>query len=69
VQTPVPQSQTGSSKAQETVAWLVMALVKLAGWFVTALALSLGAPFWFDTLSKFINIRGTGVKPDRADAK
>ncbi|HYW59165.1 MAG TPA: hypothetical protein VE909_01480 [Xanthobacteraceae bacterium] len=44
-------------------------LVKALGWIVTGLALSLGAPFWFDTLSKFINIRGAGPKPERADAK
>jgi hypothetical protein len=37
------------------------------GWFLTGLALSLGAPFWFDLLSKFMNIRGAGVKPKRAD--
>jgi hypothetical protein len=39
--------------------------VKAAGWFVTGLALSLGAPFWFDTLSKFMNMRSTGAKPQR----
>lgn len=32
------------------------------GWLLTALAISLGAPFWFDVLNKFIVIRGT-VKP------
>jgi hypothetical protein len=43
-------------------------LTKVLGWFVTGLALSLGAPFWFDLLGKFMNIRGAGPKPDRADA-
>jgi hypothetical protein len=33
------------------------------GWMVTALAVSLGAPFWFDLLNKFMVVRGT-VKPD-----
>lgn len=28
-----------------------------AGYFITALALSLGAPFWFDTLNKLIKLR------------
>jgi hypothetical protein len=32
------------------------------GWLVTTLALSLGAPFWFDTLNKFMVVRST-VKP------
>jgi len=34
----------------------------LAGWVLTALALSLGAPFWFDLLNKMMIIRST-VKP------
>lgn len=34
----------------------------VAGWLLTALALSLGAPFWFDLLNKMMVIRST-VKP------
>jgi hypothetical protein len=49
--------------------WIWFVITTLAGWFVTGLALSLGAPFWFDLLSKFVNIRGSGVKPNRQDAK
>ena len=37
-------------------------LDSLPGWFITALAISLGAPFWFDTLNKFMVVRST-VKP------
>lgn len=36
---------------------------KLLGWLVTALAISLGAPFWFDILKKVVNLRGSGTKP------
>jgi len=36
---------------------------KLIGWLITALAISLGAPFWFDLLSKFVSLRTTGNKP------
>ena len=32
------------------------------GWVLTALAVSLGAPFWFDLLNKFVVVRST-VKP------
>src|SRR4029079_5265748 len=32
------------------------------GWLATALAVMLGAPFWFDVLNKFMVIRST-VKP------
>ena len=39
-------------------------LETLTGWLITTLALSLGAPFWFDTLNKFMVVRST-VKPKR----
>jgi hypothetical protein len=42
-------------------------LTRPMGWLVTGLAVSLGAPFWFDLLSKFMNLRGAGGKPARAD--
>lgn len=35
-------------------------LNKLFGLLITALAISLGAPFWFDMLKKIINIRNAG---------
>jgi hypothetical protein len=34
----------------------------ILGWLLTAIAISLGAPFWFDTLNKIMVIRST-VKP------
>jgi hypothetical protein len=37
-------------------------LLRLLGWLFTAAALSLGAPFWFDLLNKFMVVRST-VKP------
>jgi len=36
---------------------------RLAGWFVSAIAFSMGAPFWFELLNKFINVRNTGQRP------
>jgi hypothetical protein len=36
----------------------------ILGWFLTAVAVSLGAPFWFDTLNKFMNIRAAGTAPN-----
>jgi len=35
----------------------------LAGWIMTILAVSLGAPFWFDTLQHFVNVRNAGKAP------
>ncbi|SFK43466.1 hypothetical protein SAMN05216302_100692 [Nitrosomonas aestuarii] len=34
------------------------------GWLLTALAGALGAPFWFDAISKLFAVRGTGKKPE-----
>jgi hypothetical protein len=39
----------------------------LLGWFLTGLAASLGAPFWFDTLQRFVNVRSNGRSPDEKD--
>jgi hypothetical protein len=36
----------------------------LLGWLLTALAASLGAPFWFDILKKIITIRSAGKIPE-----
>jgi hypothetical protein len=41
--------------------------MNVIGWIITAFAVSLGAPFWFDTLGKIINIRNAGVKPKKTD--
>ncbi len=41
-------------------------LLKLLGWLITAAAVSLGAPYWFDLLSKVVSIRGSGRKPPPA---
>jgi hypothetical protein len=38
--------------------------VAVVGWLLTAVAISLGAPFWFDTLGKFANLRMAGKKPE-----
>jgi hypothetical protein len=39
---------------------------RFGGWLITILAVSLGAPFWFDTLSRFMNVRSAGNPPDTA---
>ena len=44
-------------------AWTWIAHV--LGWFFTAAAVSLGAPFWFDLLSRVAKLRGTGRRPRR----
>ncbi len=39
---------------------------KILGLFITILAVSQGAPFWFDVLNKVVNLRGTGKKPEKS---
>jgi hypothetical protein len=51
---PDPRQLTG-------LTWQAWAM-RILGWLITALALSLGAPFWFDMLNKFMVVRAT-VKP------
>jgi len=36
---------------------------KLLGWLVTAFAVSFGAPFWFEALSRLGSLRNAGTKP------
>ena len=37
--------------------------LKAIGWLLTALAVSLGAPFWWQLLSRVVDQRGSGPKP------
>ena len=36
----------------------------LVGWLLSAAAIAMGAPFWFDLLGKFINVRNAGKVPE-----
>ncbi|MDQ2974735.1 MAG: hypothetical protein M3R69_04880 [Acidobacteriota bacterium] len=44
-------------------------LERVLGWLMTVLALSMGAPFWFDILNKFMNVRFAGKSPDETSKK
>ena len=39
----------------------------LLGWIITAIALSMGAPFWFDLLNKLMKLRGSVATPTSDD--
>lgn len=43
--------------------------LKICGLLLTAAAVALGAPFWFDLLSKFVKLRGSGARPKASGAK
>lgn len=41
-------------------------LLQVAGWVITTASSLFGAPFWFSTLQRIMQLRGTGAKPDEA---
>jgi hypothetical protein len=76
-----PQTAASTTTLKQGVTWQEAAkqywqcahkqkikVLQILGWLLTAAALSLGAPFWFDLLNQIINLRGAGAKPKRADA-
>lgn len=68
------QTRYDKIKAEKNATWFKYSpkqkggLVTLMGWLLTALAISLGAPFWFDLLNKLIQLRATGPKPKNSTA-
>jgi hypothetical protein len=63
---PAPQQEQLACGKQATACickvYIPAAIIVGLGWLITALAVMLGAPFWFDVLNKFMVIRST-VKP------
>lgn len=47
--------------------WLLKVLLKTVGLLMTATALTLGAPFWFDVLGKVSRIRSAGPRPAKTE--
>jgi hypothetical protein len=65
---PVGWKRLGNNEAnlsspEDVGTWIL----RIIGWLVTALAVSLGAPFWFDVLKKVMNLRNAGAVPDPAN--
>ena len=46
--------------------WIQAVDEHFVGWLLTILAVSLGAPFWFDTLNRIIAVRAAGKAPEEA---
>ena len=49
-------------QSQPKGAWLG-GLKVLGGWLISAIAISMGAPFWFNLLNKAVNVRNSGKPP------
>lgn len=58
----VPRTLTDTTSTRERRPPAGLLVAALLGWLITALAVSFGAPFWFDLLNKIMVIRST-VKP------
>jgi hypothetical protein len=61
------QLHTGDAPTQipnDPLSWIA----KIVGLALTIGAVMLGAPFWFDVLSKFVRVRGTGAPPPATDS-
>ena len=64
---PIGWSDSGLAAARNTLkgSWLQIAagvLYLLMGWLAMALAATMGAPFWFDLLGRFVTLRAS-MKP------
>jgi len=56
-------------RPEQTASWLGWLARKLVGLVLTALAISIGAPFWFDLLGRAVNLRSTGPRPTKTTAR
>jgi hypothetical protein len=69
-----PLTETEQAVMSQLVGWNAQSLPKkrplqwwlswILGLMVTGLAVSMGAPFWFDLLNKFMNARNAGRPPE-----
>ena len=59
------KAERAAFAAQGAGLWLFRHIL---GWTLTALAVSLGAPFWFSALDRFMKLRATGVVPPKYQA-
>lgn len=67
---PIGWSQQPDDSESSPASWLPPSVwhwgCRGIGWLLTALAISLGAPFWFDLLNKLVNLRHGMGKPEVA---
>jgi hypothetical protein len=67
-QLSIPIGWSAESRPEGGDEWLFRVAFKVLGLVVTAAALTLGAPFWFDVLSKVARLRSVGAPPPASDA-
>ncbi len=58
---PIPVGWNPVNQEQQLKeSWTIPYLKQFLGWLVSGLAISMGSSFWFDLLSKVVNVRNTG---------
>lgn len=65
--TGIPMGWQSKQDIYNVFKWEPALAVRIFGWLVTALAVYMGAPTWFDILNKLVNLRGAGKKPKEAE--
>jgi hypothetical protein len=62
---PIGWSTTNTQQQEvEGQGWQAFSFLKrILGWFVSGIAIAMGAPFWFDLLGKVVNVRNAGKPP------
>jgi hypothetical protein len=58
-----PVGWNGYGPADDFLSGLEWFALAALGWVMTAAAALMGAPFWFDALNTFMNVRNAGPKP------
>ncbi|MEE3715984.1 hypothetical protein V2H45_04395 [Tumidithrix elongata RA019] len=62
------ENSVTSLQQKKSIRWLfgievAAPVITFCGWLVSAIAISMGASFWFDLLGKFIDIKNVGKRP------
>ncbi|WP_236140671.1 hypothetical protein [Nostoc sp. CMAA1605] len=60
------EQQLGSKQDQKNPALINSYLTMGFGWLISGIAISMGAPFWFELIGRFINVRNSGKRPPAA---
>lgn len=60
------RASTLLASSEAGVGLLTWAAAKVAGLWLTTLAVSMGAPFWFDVLNKLVSLRSSGKPPTQS---
>lgn len=60
------EEQIGGNPTKINGVPIISLLTMLSGWIVSGVAIAMGAPFWFDLLSKVMNVRNAGGKSTKS---